>query len=674
MAREHPVRGPDSPEQAIDSDDKQQVENHSDRGTIDRRSYMKLVGATAATAGLGASAASAASSDYDVIEASGQVIRIDSGETWENKLIDFGNGGTITIAATGTNWTIRNIGFTGYVGSEGTAPRSGNIFGLADTSGGTSVVENVFFGEGWSGRPADHRPHHVYVTPSHSGEIHFNNVNFSQDGCNGVYGYQSGTSGSGGTLHFDGCYAYDNHHTAWRPADNGSSIRNSVIYKSGSRSANRGIWVWEGYGGGTELENVHIITNGVGSGVVTRGDPDLSMTNVYTDDGSGTHGNPEHFVPDGCPTSPEEAASGSANVPAQDLPENTLTITGAGDPTRYYAETSGEIVQNPDRGDIQSHDQIGDTSAEGWVTTTNHVDSFRFDGELVDVGFHQGSATVELNGEEIDPSTFGEQPLDRTLLVDGIGTSGGTRYEFTVSGAAEKSTYQGASVDDEDTIASGSVTGSVAGWRDAFNFNGELEELTVDGDARVYVDDEQVDPADFGDEQPHVLTLVGNGSDASYEISVDGTIDTVAGDDSEQFATARSESTVEGSIQTGVQRFRFSGVVSDVTFLDGSAHVYVDDERIDPDEFGEQELLPHAIVVDGTGTDGQTEYTFTIDGEVITSSYRDATIDPDDSIEGTAVSGTVDDEIDAYWFDGDIVDFRLKGDANIDVDYNARND
>jgi len=28
--------------------------------------------------------------------------------------------------------------------------------------------------------------------------------------------------------------------------------------------------------------------------------------------------------------------------------------------------------------------------------------------------------------------------------------------------------------------------------------------------------------------------------------------------------------------------------------------------------------------------------------------------------------------MDAYWFDGDITDFRLRGNANVDVQYNAR--
>ncbi|QLK26726.1 hypothetical protein HYG81_03660 [Natrinema zhouii] len=68
-------------------------------------------------------------------------------------------------------------------------------------------------------------------------------------------------------------------------------------------------------------------------------------------------------------------------------------------------------------------------------------------------------------------------------------------------------------------------------------------------------------------------------------------------------------------------------------------------------------------MIDGVGTSAGACYEFsvagavegaTIDSDVITASYRDASIDPDDEIDGRSVTGSVDDELDAYWFDGDI--------------------
>ncbi|WP_254524315.1 hypothetical protein [Natrinema caseinilyticum] len=586
MARDQPDRDVDSPAETTASDDER-----NSSGVIDRRSYLKLAGATAITAGVGATAASAASGDYDVIEARGQTIRIDSGETWENKLIDFGDRNDILIVAKGTNWTIRNIGFTG------TIPYNETIFGVCDSGSGTSVMENIYFGESTGEQPASERSICIWVDPDHSGHLDVKRVNFNVPGNNGIYGSAPAYNGDGGTIALDHCYGNDCHHTAFRIGDCGMSIENCVSYKSGTRAANRNSWVWEGnYGGGATVRNSHFITNGTGSSLVTHGDPDLTVENVHTDDGRGDGSNPRHFVPDGCPESGEQAASGGTGGRASSLPAD--------------------------------------------------------------------------NGDDGDDAT--DALPENTLLVDGAGTSGGTRYEFSVSGAAEKATIKGTMIEDEDTIESGHVTGTVANWKDAFRFDGELTDLTVDGDARIYVNGERVDPADYGQRQPHVLTLVGNGSAANYEITVDGMIDTVASNDSDEYATVVSDNTVEGSIECGAQRFKFSGTLTDVTFLDGSAHVYLDDQRIDPDQYGEQELLPHAIVIDGTDTDGESTYSFSVDGEVVTSSYRDASIDSGDEITGNDASGSVNDQIDAYWFDGDITDFRLRGDAAVDVEYNVR--
>ncbi|ELZ17391.1 hypothetical protein [Natrinema limicola] len=580
MARDESVRDTTGPAEQTVSDDER-----NNTSVIDRRSYLKLAGATVLATGVSAGAASAAGNDYEVIEARGQTITIDSGQTWENKLIDFGNRNEISIIAKGTNWTIRNIGFTG------TIPYNTAVFGVCDSGSGTSVMENIYFGESTGEQPASTRSICIWVDPKHNGHLDVTNVNFNVPGNNGIYGSAPAYNGNGGTVALDSCYGNDCHHTAFRIGDNGMSIDNCMSYKSGTRAANRNAWIWEGkYDGGATIRNSHFITNGAGDSIATNGNPNLTIDNVHTDDGHGDGSNPEHFVPDGCPKSGEEAASGGSSNSASSSP---------------------------------STDEDADRS-------------------------------------------------ENTLLVDGVGTAGDTRYEFTVSGAAEKATIKGATIDDGDSIESGHVTGRVAGWRDAFRFAGDLEELTIEGDARVFVNGERVDPADYGQEKPHVLTLVGNGTTANYELTVDGTIETIAGDDSEEHATVSSGNTVEGSIERASQQFRFSGTLTDITFLDGSAQVYVDDQRIDPKQYNEQELLPHAIVIDGTDTDGRTEYAFSVDGEVITSSYRDASVNPGDEIDGRSVSGKVDDGLDAYWFDGDIADFQLSGNATVDVEYNAR--
>jgi len=656
---------------------------------LDRRSYLKLTGATAASA-VAATGLTSASENYDVIEVgAGETFQKDlsHGETWENVLIDItANGAGYRITATADNWVIRNVGVRGAWDYE---PNSSPFVVSVDSAGATGLIENLYLGDGATVPDSgSSNPNGIYVHYRHAGDLEVNNIYIQGMPTNGFYGSDPANpklDSGGGTVRVYDSYSSDNVNSGFRIGGDRSYCENCVAF----RNSSRGMWTYFEH---TELIDCDIGDNGVDIDVGSSSYPsvyaDVTVTNTRYDtvelstSGDELHGSSAGMqrerIPEGCPQSAEEAASGgSSNTSvepedSEELPETTLTITGQGEPTKYYVETTGEITPNPERGDVQSHDTIDGTTVSGWVTRPEHVDGYRFDGELLEVGFEQGAATVELDGEEIDPDDYnGESTLDNLLLVDGVGTSGGTRYEFAVSGAAEKSTESGATINGEDTIDSGRVTGAVAGWRDAFRFSGELEELTVDGLARVYVNGEQVDPSDYGEGQPHVLTVVGNGSPASYEVSVDGTIDRVLGDNSGA-TTLLSESTAEGSIERGVQRFRFSGVVSDFTFVDGSTHVYVDDERLDPDAVGEAELLPHAIVIDGSDTNSASSYSFTTDGDVITSNYRDATIDDEDAVEGMSVSGSVENGRDAYWFDGAITDFRLSGDASVDVEYDVR--
>ncbi|ELY55664.1 hypothetical protein [Natronococcus jeotgali] len=62
---------------------------------------------------------------------------------------------------------------------------------------------------------------------------------------------------------------------------------------------------------------------------------------------------------------------------------------------------------------------------------------------------------------------------------------------------------------------------------------------------------------------PNRVTIVGHGGPASFEITVDGTIE--ADDDG---TAVVSEHAAEGAIETGVARFRFSGDLANAHVLD----------------------------------------------------------------------------------------------------------
>jgi hypothetical protein len=387
-------------------------------------------------------------------------------------------------------------------------------------------------------------------------------------------------------------------------------------------------------------------------------------------------------MPEGVPTSAEAAASGgSTDAPPTDQPDdggaedrsslrNTVVFDGEGstDTTNYEFVVSEEVEASTDENaTIDEAATVDGPRASGVVA--DYLDAYRFNGEIERLTV-DGDASVRVNGVAVDPADF-DDVLNHVVLVDGS-EEDVTRYEFTVSGAAERSTYDGASIDDEDTIEDGTVHGVVADWKDAFRYGGDLEELTVDGPGTVSVDGERVDPADFGTDLPHVLEVQGPGTPVGFEITVDGTIEFAGDDDPVDEATTISGSTVQSTVTTDTLRFRFSGAVTDVTMTGGRATVTVDGEEIDLEEYGDSELLPHALVIDGTESSEPSSYSFRVNGTVVQSDYRDATIDNGEVIEGTTVRGAVANWLDAYWFEGDIEDFTLLGDAAVDVQYNVR--
>lgn len=72
---------------------------------------------------------------------------------------------------------------------------------------------------------------------------------------------------------------------------------------------------------------------------------------------------------------------------------------------------------------------------------------------------------------------------------------------------------------------------------------------------------------DVDDPAANVLTIIGRGTPSSFEITVDGDVELLE----EERATETSivsGSTVEGTIETGTLRYRFTGDLADVTFVD----------------------------------------------------------------------------------------------------------
>ncbi|MWG33211.1 hypothetical protein [Halomarina oriensis] len=173
-------------------------------------------------------------------------------------------------------------------------------------------------------------------------------------------------------------------------------------------------------------------------------------------------------------------------VDAEGLPENTVSIVGAPDEVASYRfTTDGSVVVNPDKGTFDAADNISEKSAEGAVTGGG-VDSYRFSGSITDFSL-TGTAAVYVNGTQVSPDLLGTGEDARLLdliVVDGTGSSGRCDYRFSVDGHVAKSLELG-TVEAEDTIEGGTVTGTVEGERDAYRFAGTLTGFDMDGSATL---------------------------------------------------------------------------------------------------------------------------------------------------------------------------------------------
>ncbi len=169
---------------------------------------------------------------------------------------------------------------------------------------------------------------------------------------------------------------------------------------------------------------------------------------------------------------------------SEPLPSDTVSVVGLGDAATYQFTVEEDVVPNPDKGTLDDQDNISDRSVEGAVTTG--TDSYRFAGDITHFEL-LGDAAVYVNGEQVSPDLLGtdqDARLTDLIVVDGTGKSGRCDYEFSVDGQVVKSPELG-SVEAEDTVEGGAVTGTVEGERDAYRFSGMLTGFNMDGSATI---------------------------------------------------------------------------------------------------------------------------------------------------------------------------------------------
>lgn len=262
-------------------------------------------------------------------------IDVESGETFSNARIDITADGTaVNIDASGSDWTIHNVGIDGIQDADE------QVFNLQVDAGGTGLVENVYFGDGATNGGAVG----AFVPTDHAGTLTFRRVNVGGFGNNGIYGSAPGREptldnpavGQGGVVRIEASYAQNNNIAGFRIGTDGSYIRNSVVHvdeqvlanRAGQRNA-RGVWAKEG--GDIDIDDSDILLEDESAsyGVWVSQDSRavLSASAVAARDGARerfvekdngeivgeerTGNDPNVTPPDGVPLSAQEAACGN---------------------------------------------------------------------------------------------------------------------------------------------------------------------------------------------------------------------------------------------------------------------------------------------------------------------------------------------------------------------------
>ncbi|MGA9402066.1 hypothetical protein [Haladaptatus sp.] len=312
----------------------------ADGSSFDRRSYLKLT-ATAAVAAAGAGAATGlgAAKEYETITIPANTAKqftVGSGETFENKLIDISaSGADVRIIASGSDWTIRNVGFSGASDVSGPHPPGKNLGGYPNliTASGTGTIEHVYMGDGVSGDMI--RKGAIGIPASFAGHIDLTGVTMNGWTGNAIYaGGAAKSSGGGGTLAFDGCLLKNNNISHLRVATDGTTVKNTVIYNTNDvplHPINGGVvnsrGVYDGYGTTSDVvtfENCDIDctdadTNGGASALVAAHttfevkDSQIKGALIGNVETTNVGSNPSHEAPKAAPTTAKQAATGSTS-------------------------------------------------------------------------------------------------------------------------------------------------------------------------------------------------------------------------------------------------------------------------------------------------------------------------------------------------------------------------
>ena len=344
----------------------------------------------------------------------------------------------------------------------------------------------------------------------------------------------------------------------------------------------------------------------------------------------------------------------------------TLTIDGSNAGwTDYSFTVSEEIANNSDVGSLGDGDVIDGSTVTGFVN--GGTDGYRFSGEIAD-GTVEGDATVLVDGEAVDPSTFAEPgptvttgaPTDLTAsqasLHGTLESLGGAdsvdvAFEWRQTGAPSWTATAA-----ETLSSAGSFSQTISGLSADTTYEVRAVATASDGDTAAGSSVEFSTNAGL----PRTVTIDGNDvARTDYEIAVSEEIENDPAVGSFGDDDVIDGRTVTGFVNGGIDGYRFSGEIVGIS-IEGDATVLVDGQAVDPNSL----VLPNQLVFDAN-SQAETTYQVEIDGDVVNDPLL-GPIESGDTVEGNTMSGTVaGEDREGFRFSGDLVSLELDGEASV---------
>lgn len=276
------------------------------------------------------------------------------------------------------------------------------------------------------------------------------------------------------------------------------------------------------------------------------------------------------------------------------LVRNTI-INVAGQAVNFNS-SSGKTINIDHSGSPPSGD-IGASPGSNTQDKSSSSNDRDESSQQSDSGSSQETTTdsTEQKRDKESSSSAPAKKRDRTKSAKSdntAGSDGATEHTLEIEGTGSKATYSfasdgqvGTSRDvadyDEDSdvfIGDNWASGFVTIYRDGFTFTGSLSTFTLNGDATVRIDGEEVDPSKLGtdgkdknDSLPHTLVVEGGepGTLVKYNLSVSGSLKKGKhADNSETISGSSSRGSVNGKQDS----FRFSGRITQFE-IDGDADI-----------------------------------------------------------------------------------------------------